>query len=320
MRNDDFICALEQRDLSALSLIPKGNMHSHGGKGASADFLSERLGVSIKKPTAYFHSLEAMHRWYSKQIGVHCKGMDGLLLRWEGCFAEARRDTLSVMVQSFSPEVVLDVGGMEAFKEILEGFHERYCPDTWFIPELTLPRNCNTHEVRGVLETLLSDGYFKSIDVCFDEFAQPIRAFQPIYQMCSEMGLVLKAHVGEFGDPEDIVEAVEVLQLQEIYHGIAATKSEAVMRWLRERGVVLHICPTSNVYMGLVKEYGTHPIRQLYDAGICVTLGTDDLLIFQSSLSEEYLKLYESGVMTVLELEQVRQYTLPEAVRKRYEG
>lgn len=317
--NKCFVEALENHDLRALEKISKGNMHSHAGKGANVNFLGKKTGVKIGKPKSYFYSLEAMHQWYSRNIGMYCKGIEGLLLRWEGCFAEAQRDSVSVMVQSFSSDVVKDVGGMKKFMNILDVFHQKYCPDTLFLPELTFPRSCDTKKVMNCLEEILSYGYFKSLDICFDEFAQPIHKFKSIYRLCEKNGMVVKAHVGEFGKPDDVIEAVETLHLQEIYHGISVTKSENAMKWLRDKKIVLNLCPTSNLYMGLVDSYANHPIRKLYDNGICVTICTDDLLIFQSSLSEEYLKLYESGVMTAEELDDIRKNALVDAVQKRYE-
>lgn len=316
--DNSFIEALENHDLRALENIPKGNMHSHAGKGANVNFLERKTGAKIGKPKSYFYSLEAMHQWYSQNIGIYCKGIWGLLLRWEGCFAEAQRDSVSVMVQSFSLDAVKDVGGMKNLMNILEIFHQKYCPDTLFLPELTFPRSCDIGRVMNSVEEILSYDYFRSLDICFDEFAQPIHKFKSIYRVCEEKGMVIKAHVGEFGEPDDVIEAVETLHLQEIYHGISAAKSKNAMKWLQDKNIVLNLCPTSNLYMGLVVSYANHPIRKLYDNGICVTICTDDLLIFQSSLSEEYLKLYESGLMTAAELDDIRKNTLADAVQRRY--
>jgi adenosine deaminase len=84
----------------------------------------------------------------------------------------------------------------------------------------------------------------------------------------------LKAHVGEWGTADDVRHAVEVLELDEVQHGIAAAESESVMRFLADNQIRLNICPTSNLLLGRVKRLQDHPIRRLFDAGVKVTVNT----------------------------------------------
>ena len=74
-------------------------------------------------------------------------------------------------------------------------------------------------------------------------------------------GMKLKAHVGEFGGADEVKRTVEVLQLNEVQHGIAAAESTAVMNWLADSRIRLNICPTSNVMLGAVADLESHPIR-----------------------------------------------------------
>ena len=98
----------------------------------------------------------------------------------------------------------------------------------------------------------------------------------------------------------------EILQLDEVQHGIAAAESTAVMNWLADNRIRLNICPTSNVMLGAVADLKSHPIRRLYDHGVEVTINTDDLMIFGQSVSDEYLNLCRAGVFTPDELEEIR--------------
>ena len=106
------------------------------------------------------------------------------------------------------------------------------------------------------------------------------------------------AHVGEWGTAEDVRTAVEALELDEVQHGIAAADSPEVMRWLAERGVRLNVCPTSNLLLGRVARLEDHPIRRLFDAGVKVSVGTDDALVFGRSVSEEFLALHACGLFS----------------------
>lgn len=153
---------------------------------------------------------------------------------------------------------------------------------------------------------LIELGVFRTLDLSGDEFAQPIDVFVPIYRRAKAAGLRLKAHVGEWGTADDVLRAVDVLELDEVQHGIAAAESRKVMRRLANAGVRLNICPTSNLKLGRIERLEDHPIRRLYDAGVQVTVNTDDALIFGASLSEEFLKLFKAGVLTAAELDDIR--------------
>jgi adenosine deaminase len=82
------------------------------------------------------------------------------------------------------------------------------------------------------------------------------------------------------------------------------------MRALANAGVRLNLCPTSNVKLGRVSRLKDHPIRVLFDAGVNVTVNTDDPLIFGCTLSSEFLALYEAGAMTAQELDVIRRRAL----------
>ena len=115
----------------------------------------------------------------------------------------------------------------------------------------------------------------------------------------------LKAHVGEFGDAKDIINTIKYLDLNVVQHGINIVYSKEDMIYAKEKGIVFNICPTSNIVLKRAKSFSKHPIRLMYDMGLKITINTDDLLIFNSTLSNEYLKLYNSKVFTVKELNEI---------------
>jgi len=102
------------------------------------------------------------------------------------------------------------------------------------------------------------------------------------------------------------MEAVEELELNEVHHGIAATQSVQIMKWLADNKIQLNVCPTSNIMLKLVDSYANHPIRKLYDYAIPITINTDDLLIFNQNISQEYLNLFNCNLMNVDELDVIR--------------
>jgi len=229
-----------------------------------------------------------------------------LRTRWKAAFIQAARDNIAVLALNFSTDVIDIVGGIDPFIRILKEYHKEYFPNAAFLPELTFDRGCDVDIESERLEDILAHNFFKSVDISCDEFAQPIKNFKGIFRKAKCSSLRLKAHVGEYGTADDVMEAVEELGLDEVHHGIAVAKSPQIMRWLARHKVQLNVCPTSNLMLGLVDGYNRHPIRELYDAGIPVTVNTDDMLIFNSSVSQEYMKLFDSGLMTAEELNDIR--------------
>ena len=78
------------------------------------------------------------------------------------------------------------------------------------------------------------------------------------------------------------------------------------MNYLRERKIRLNVCPASNLFLGIVDNYDVHPISTLHRNGIVVTVNTDDLLIFNQSITEQYINLFNSGCLTAEELDVIR--------------
>ena len=113
-------------------------------------------------------------------------------------------------------------------------------------------------------------------------------------------------HAGETGTADDVRRAVETLGLSEVHHGISACTSKETMRFLADNRIQLNVCPSSNVMLGYVKDYRNHPIRILVENGVRVTINTDDLLIFDSSIESEYLRLYCAGTLSAEQLDEIR--------------
>ena len=97
-----------------------------------------------------------------------------------------------------------------------------------------------------------------------------------------------------------------MLGLDEVHHGIGAATSKDTMRFLADNHIQLNVCPSSNVMLRYAKDYEHHPIKTLVENCVEVTINTDDLLIFNSSIENEYLKLYKAGTLSVEQLEEIR--------------
>ena len=118
-------------------------------------------------------------------------------------------------------------------------------------------------------------------------------------------GKVTKCHAGVFDGPARVREAIELLGVKRVQHGVRAIEDPAVVKLAVERGVTFDICPISNVGLKVVRSMREHPIRRLMQAGVRCTVSTDDPLCFANTLTEEYTALALELNFTRAELAQV---------------
>ncbi|MGD0579044.1 MAG: adenosine deaminase, partial [Bryobacteraceae bacterium] len=120
-----------------------------------------------------------------------------------------------------------------------------------------------------------------------DEARGPARDFREVFAWAKKQGLHLVPHGGETMGPQTVWDALEC-GAERIGHGIGAIGDAALVRHLAERRIPLEICITSNLRTGTVASLQEHPLRRLYDAGVPVTLNTDDPGMFGTTLEREY--------------------------------
>jgi len=126
-----------------------------------------------------------------------------------------------------------------------------------------------------------------------DEGRGPVEQFTEIARDAREHGLHVVAHAGETVGPESIRQAVEFVGAERIGHGLTAAQDAGVLALLRERRIPLEVCPTSNVATGLLASLHEHPLPRFLEAGLEVTLNSDDPAMFGTSLEGEYLAAAE---------------------------
>ncbi|MCL6545072.1 MAG: adenosine deaminase [Bryobacteraceae bacterium] len=120
-----------------------------------------------------------------------------------------------------------------------------------------------------------------------DEARGKARDFAEVYRMARSRGLRLTAHAGETEGPDSVWAALEI-GAERIGHGIRAIEDPVLVRHLADRQIPLEICLTSNLATGAVPSLEQHPVRRLFEAGVPITLNTDDPALFRTTLSKEY--------------------------------
>lgn len=141
------------------------------------------------------------------------------------------------------------------------------------------------------------------VDLAGSENAYPGAPFARAFRRAREAGLCVTVHAGEWAGPASVVEAVEVLGAARLGHGVRVLEGAGALALAQERGIVFEVCPTSNVQSGVAPSYRAHPLPRMVQAGLCVTLNTDDPSISGIDLTDEYVHAVEEMGVALEELE-----------------
>jgi len=144
-----------------------------------------------------------------------------------------------------------------------------------------------------VVETVLDAPGLDGISLHGDETVQSTAHFADAFAEARRRGLLTKAHAGELMGPDSVVKALDLLGVPRIEHGVRAIEDEALVERLAAEGVTLDVCPWSNVRLRVVRDLVAHPIRQLHERGVRLTVNTDDPTVFGRTLSQEIVSLVD---------------------------
>jgi adenosine deaminase len=131
--------------------------------------------------------------------------------------------------------------------------------------------------------------YVTGFGLAGDEAGFPPAPFARAFETAHAAGLGLTCHAGEWAGPESVRAALALpVPVARLGHGVRAVEDPELVRELVERGTVLEVCPTSNIVLSAYRGYPEHPFPLLRDAGVRVTLGSDDPPYWQASIGGEY--------------------------------
>jgi adenosine deaminase len=130
---------------------------------------------------------------------------------------------------------------------------------------------------------------FHGVGLDSSEKGHPPAKFQRVFERARAEGLVPFAHAGEEGPPEYIEEALDLLKVQRIDHGVRCIEKPALVERLRAQAVPLTVCPLSNVKLRVFKRIEDHNLKKLLDAGLVVTVNSDDPAYFGGYVLDNYM-------------------------------
>ncbi|WP_110655442.1 adenosine deaminase [Salinicola halimionae] len=287
--------------------LPKVELHLHieGSLEPELMFsLAARNNVSL--PYATVDEVRAAYDFSDLQsfLNLYYQGMR--VLRTEQDFYDLAMDYLEraqkegvVHVElSFDPQAHLSRGvelaiPFEGLRHAMRDAERRWGMTTALIMSFLRDRDAN--EAMEVLEKAAP--YYEVIDaVGLDsaEMGNPPIKFAAVFERAKALGIPRVAHAGEEGPAAYITEALDVLDICRIDHGVACLQDADLLERLRESQIPLTVCPLSNVRLKVVQTMTDHPLPAMLEQGVKVTLNSDDPAYFGGGVLENYIACFEA--------------------------
>lgn len=137
------------------------------------------------------------------------------------------------------------------------------------------------------------------------ERGHPPEKFARVFERCRALGLRLVAHAGEEGPPSYIISALDVLHVERVDHGVRCLEDPALTARLVRQQTPLTVCPLSNVKLGVVKKMAEHNLQKLLQAGLMVTVNSDDPAYFGGYLNDNFIAAFDALPMTLVHARQL---------------
>jgi len=129
-----------------------------------------------------------------------------------------------------------------------------------------------------------------AFDLAGGEAGNPARSFASAFSLARAHDLAVTVHAGEGAGAESIREAVHLCGADRIGHGTRLAEDPSLLAYVRDRGIALEVCPTSNVQTRVAATFAEHPLKAQHEAGVRVTINTDNRLMSGVTLTEEYAR------------------------------
>jgi adenosine deaminase len=207
--------------------------------------------------------------------------------------ADAAEDNVRYLELRFTPSALAEVGQF-SLQDVTEWVvaSVRQAEQDYPI-RVGLIMSMNRHEEVAVGQQVVElatayRGEIAGLDLAGDEVAFSARPFAQLFHRAKEAGLGITVHAGEWRGSDNIIESIEHLCADRIGHGVRAIESGPVVDYLRRHQITLEICPTSNIQSGAVTGLSRHPLADLLDLGLCITINTDDPSVSGIQLTDEY--------------------------------
>lgn len=300
--SSSFIQALKENDKEMMSKISKVDLHNHASYSCKFDYLKDN-NISIGNEKV--NNIESLIQFSRKYITPLKQTKEGLYLLLNGNFINCINTGVSFVstdidykdcIRTFDSDV-------SKFIDFLSKFKYDNLKIEWIIE---ISRDSYKEDYKNIIMEMIKSGFFTGIDLVSTENIIPNSMFIDFYKEANKLCLRTKVHAGEQLGADYVKECILDFNPKEIQHGISIVEDENVMKIAKEKNIVFNVCPTSNLVLGYVESIEKHPIKEMYEYGLKVTIATDDLLYFNSDINDEYLKLFNGKVLNAENLDNIR--------------
>ena len=312
-----------------LKALPKCEHHMHLEGALTPDLLfglAAKNNIQLSKDDTAFASVETLRERYNHFSSLddflqyYYIGMSVLLdqsdfeaLAWD-YFQHASADGVAHAEVFFDPQAHLSRG--VSFGTILVGFNaarerarkeldissELIC---CFLRHLPVPESLATFEMDEI-QSALTQGHISGIGIDSTELGKPPELFKDIYDRAKSLGIRRTAHAGEEGPASYVRDAIDILDVQRIDHGIHLVDDVELMKRVAKKGLLLTVCPMSNVFLRCVSSVAELPIRKFLDAGVAFSINSDDPAYFGNHyILDNYCAVQEAFDLSVQEWERI---------------
>jgi adenine deaminase len=290
-----------------LRRMPKAELHIHieGSLEPELIFaLAARNGVRLPYASvdelrrAYaFSNLQSFLDIYYAGASVLLHEQDFFDMGW-AYLQRAKADNVVRAEIFFDPQTHTARG--VAMRTVIDGLH-RACAqakgqlgvDADLI--LCFLRHLSEAEAFDTLEAALPyRDRFIGVGLDSSEVGHPPEQFARVFAKCRSLGLHLVAHAGEEGPPAYVWTALDLLKVERIDHGVQSAKDPALMERLQRERVPLTVCPLSNLKLRVFPQLADHNLKQLLEAGLCVTVNSDDPAYFGGYVNDNFVQLAQA--------------------------
>ena len=281
--------------------LPKAELHVHIEGTFEPELMLEiarRNGVSL--PFATVDETRAAYRFSNLQdfLDIYYRGVGALITEQDFCeltcayFDRVARQGVRHAEIFFDPQAHTARG--VPFSTVCRGIESglQYALQRHGISSrliMCFLRHLDESEALATLEAALPfRDVIHGVGLDSSEMGNPPAKFARVFAAARDAGLACVAHAGEEGTAEYVRDAVDVLKVQRIDHGNRALEDPILTTELAERRIPLTVCPLSNLSLGVVDSLDLHPLREMLDAGLMVTLNSDDPAYFGGYVNENY--------------------------------
>lgn len=315
------------RDLAAfIAGLPKAELHLHieGTLEPELAFaLAQRNGVTLAYPdvaalrAAYdFADLQSFLDIYYAGASVLLTEQDFYDLTW-AYLQRAHVDTVLHTEIFFDPQTHTARGvpfatAIDGITRALADAEQRFGMTSGLI--MCFLRHLSEADAQATVEQALPfRDRIIAVGLDSSERGHPPAKFERVFARCRELGWRVVAHAGEEGPAAYVSEALDLLRAERIDHGVRSTDDPALMARLAREQIPLTVCPLSNVKLRVFPDMAAHNLRQLLDAGLCVTVNSDDPAYFGGYVNANYMAVQQALGLGVDDLYQLARNSLEAA-------